>query len=213
MDNTEGAKVPMSDEDLIRLLRDIEQGYLPKTPVIDYVEIRLKWATEVQKGLAAHMVSSAGPTEEDLQRDAEAAKWRRLRAVLEADLPYWLRATGVDDVERVVSKINALTAEVNSRVHPRIADVVAELHRAVAKFPEWPIDPLHAAAIVGEEAGEFTRAVLQCMYEPDKAEPDDVRTEACQTAAMCIRFLLAMDDGHYTWIRARQMQQKGIGHG
>lgn len=43
-----------------------------------------------------------------------------------------------------------------------------EMARAVAKFPTWPTDPFHALAVLGEEFGELTKAVLQHTYEPHK---------------------------------------------
>lgn len=71
--------------------------------------------------------------------------------------------------------------------------VVAELERAVRKFPTWPTDPLHAVAVLGEEFGELTKAVLQSVYEPHKVQPGEVRAEAVQTAAMAMRFLQSLD--------------------
>lgn len=62
-----------------------------------------------------------------------------------------------------------------------------EMERAKAKFPWWPEDQIHAAAIVAEEAGELLRAALQCKYENGSIEK--VRKEAIQTATMAIRFL------------------------
>lgn len=44
--------------------------------------------------------------------------------------------------------------------------ILAEVSRATEKFPEWPTDPLHAVAILGEEFGELTKSVLQLAYEP-----------------------------------------------
>lgn len=38
--------------------------------------------------------------------------------------------------------------------------VMDEVRRATQKFPTWPNDPLHAVAILGEEFGELTKAVL-----------------------------------------------------
>lgn len=64
-----------------------------------------------------------------------------------------------------------------------------ELAKAVAKFPNWPDDPIHAAAVVAEECGELQKAVLQLCYEPHKTSLQEVRSEAIQTAAMAIRFL------------------------
>lgn len=71
--------------------------------------------------------------------------------------------------------------------------ILAELRRAVEKFPTWPTDPLHALAVLGEEFGETTKATLQAIYEPHKSTPADVRAEAIQTAAMAIRFLISLD--------------------
>lgn len=68
-----------------------------------------------------------------------------------------------------------------------------EITRAVAKFPTWPTDPVHASAVVTEESGELAQSVLECIYEPHKSSKADVRAEAIQTAAMAIRFLLSMD--------------------
>jgi NTP pyrophosphatase (non-canonical NTP hydrolase) len=76
---------------------------------------------------------------------------------------------------------------------PVVDDVMAEIGRAISKFPTWPTDPLHAAGVVAEEAGELHKAVLQHTYEPHKASRDDVREEAIQTAAMALRFLSSMD--------------------
>ena len=70
-----------------------------------------------------------------------------------------------------------------------IASILAELERAEAKFPKWPTDWIHAAAIVAEEAGELTRASLKLTYEDRTLSFHDLETEAIQTAAMAIRFL------------------------
>jgi NTP pyrophosphatase (non-canonical NTP hydrolase) len=84
--------------------------------------------------------------------------------------------------------------------------VLAELDRAQTKFPTWPTDPLHAASILAEEVGELQRAILQFVYEPDKAQPGDVQTEAVQTAAMALRFLLSLD--RYVYARSEQHTQE-----
>ena len=62
-----------------------------------------------------------------------------------------------------------------------------ELARAKAKFPWWPVDPIHAAAIVNEEAGELIQAALQFTYE--KGPHVAMFNEAMQVAAMAIRFM------------------------
>lgn len=79
-------------------------------------------------------------------------------------------------------------AEQSINTKRAIIDVLIELNKAVDKHPEWPKDPIHAAAIVSEESGELVRASLQFTYENGK--PSDMNEEAVQTAAMGIRFLL-----------------------
>ena len=67
------------------------------------------------------------------------------------------------------------------------SDILDELNRAIVKYPEWPDDIIHQAAIVTEEAGELIRAALNHSYHDDSIE--EVKKEAIQTAAMAIRFL------------------------
>lgn len=80
-----------------------------------------------------------------------------------------------------------------SKIDEILIEVLSELRRATEKFPTWPDDPLHALAVVGEEFGELTQAVLQCVYEPRKSDFDHVRLEAIQSAAMHLRFLLSLN--------------------
>ena len=68
-----------------------------------------------------------------------------------------------------------------------IESVLSELHRAESVHPNWPNDPIHAAAIVAEVSGELIRATLNQSYE--NGDPDEVKLEAIQTAAMAIRLL------------------------
>lgn len=89
------------------------------------------------------------------------------------------------------------------------ASVLAELERATCKFPTWPTDPLHAVAVLGEEFGELTKAVLQSVYEPHKVKPGNVREEAMQTAAMALRFLLSLD--RYAYVPGFQHVQGDAG--
>ncbi len=70
---------------------------------------------------------------------------------------------------------------------------IEELARAEKKHPEWPTDPVHASAIVGEEAGELTQACLQFYYEGKPGVR--MKEEAAQVAAMAIRFLKGIDGG------------------
>lgn len=88
----------------------------------------------------------------------------------------------------------------------QFADVQHELDEALRKFPGWPTDPIHAAAIVAEECGELQRAVLQSVYEPHKTSRLEVMQEARQTAAMAIRFLASMND--YEFRKSDMVAQK-----
>ena len=74
-----------------------------------------------------------------------------------------------------------------------IAEVEAEIVRAVVKFPTWPTRIIDAGNVVSEEAGELAKACLQVTYEPEKETLAGARMEAIQTAAMAIRFILSMD--------------------
>lgn len=88
-----------------------------------------------------------------------------------------------------------------------IAEVQAELERATTKFPTWPTDPLHALAVLGEEFGELTKAMLQFTYEPHKTNRQEIRAEAIQTAAMALR--LAMSLSAYDYAPSLQHKQGG----
>lgn len=89
-----------------------------------------------------------------------------------------------------------------------LLEVVAELGKALRKFPTWPTDPLHALAVLGEEYGELNKAMLQLVYEPHKTSAAEVRAEAIQTAAMALRLLVSLDA--YEYRRAEQHQQPAL---
>jgi cell division protein FtsB len=65
--------------------------------------------------------------------------------------------------------------------------IIGELHRARKLHPVWPGDPIHAAAIVTEEAGEFQKAVNDWMT--GKGMLSRAVAECVETGAMAIRFL------------------------
>jgi len=91
------------------------------------------------------------------------------------------------------------------------AQVLAELERAMRKFPTWPTDPLHALAVLGEEFGELTKDVLQLTYEPHKTTLENVRTEAIQTAAMALRFAASLDAYQYRPVAQHAQDPATIG--
>lgn len=79
-----------------------------------------------------------------------------------------------------------------------IDEVLAEVRRAEEKFPNWPADPFHALAILGEETGELTKAMLQHAYEPHKGvSRKDIHDEAIQTAAMALRLAMHLPSYRY----------------
>ncbi len=91
-----------------------------------------------------------------------------------------------------------------------------ELLIARRRFPTWPDDPLHAVAILNEEAGELTKAVLQAVYQPEKAPKEyagrfnewhrkQIHAEAIQVAAMAIRLLASLDK--YEFSQSKQHAQ------
>lgn len=104
----------------------------------------------------------------------------------------------------VISLLNAPPADSEYR-RGLESEVIAEVEKAVAKFPTWPTDPLHALAVLGEEFGELTKAVLQFTYEPHKTNANDIHMEAVQTAAMALRFLKSLDA--YQYERCEQHEQ------
>lgn len=71
--------------------------------------------------------------------------------------------------------------------------MIQELNEAKKKFPGFPDDAVHAAAIVAEEAGELTKASLDFHYLRETSR-EYMREEAAQTAAMAIRFLIHLDE-------------------
>ncbi len=83
----------------------------------------------------------------------------------------------------------------------------AELARARKKFPTWPADPFVALAVLHEEVGELTKAVLQHVYEPHKnVTAEEIRAEAVQVIAMAVRFLVNFD--RYNYVPASQMKDE-----
>lgn len=99
----------------------------------------------------------------------------------------------------------------NDRLQEIIRQILAEVERATEKFQTWPTDPIHALAVLGEEFGELTKEVNQMCYEPWKTSHAAIETEAIQTAAMSIRFLLNLKTYRYRpQEQHSQDAQKGV---
>jgi len=65
-----------------------------------------------------------------------------------------------------------------------------ELARARARYPAWPADLVHAAAIASEESGEVVKAVNSYHWQQGDETLADIRAEAVQAIAMWTRFLV-----------------------
>ena len=66
--------------------------------------------------------------------------------------------------------------------------LLEELDQAIEKHPVWPSDPVHAAAIMVEEAGEALQAALDLTYGGKHAHK--LKKEIVHTGAMAIRNLI-----------------------
>ena len=129
-----------------------------------------------------------------------------IKGALPGDTEALLTLRGLRAVEDLVAQRMALQHEgiramKNARLDPLescLKTVRAEVMRAQELHPAWPSDPLHALAILGEEFGELTRAMVQLTYKREKvSSPAGVAEEALQTAAMALRLLLHLNDYRY----------------
>lgn len=78
------------------------------------------------------------------------------------------------------------------------AAVQAELQRARAKYPQWPLDIIHAAAVANEEVGEVVKSVNNYFWLHGEDTVADIHQEAVQAIAMLVRFVTetpAMQEG------------------
>ena len=71
-------------------------------------------------------------------------------------------------------------------------EILKELERAETIHPFYPIDPFKQLAIMQEEAGEVTKAILD--WQDGKDTVKHVREELIQTAAMCMRMLKNLNE-------------------
>ena len=69
------------------------------------------------------------------------------------------------------------------------ADVQRELAQARWKFGWWPQNPVEAAAIVNEEAGEVVKGINNWHHGHGDDTPEEIYKEAVQAAAMLVRFV------------------------
>jgi len=71
--------------------------------------------------------------------------------------------------------------------------IESELSHAKRKHPAWPPNIFEQVAIMNEEAGEVTKAVLH--YKREGGSLADVKNDLIQTAAMCMRMIENLDCG------------------
>ena len=83
-----------------------------------------------------------------------------------------------------------MTKQIMNAIHL----IIGEYNSAVAYHPDstWPQDVIHMVAIMAEEAGEAVQAANDVVYSDASLEP--LRQELAQTAAMCIRCLVNLED-------------------
>lgn len=100
----------------------------------------------------------------------------------------------IEDIDWLSLGINKMSVNIDAVIN----DVFEEIESAEAKFPKWPIDPIHAMAILNEEVGELNKAVFQASY--NGLSLDDliaVEEEAIQVAASVLMFLKHADKYEY----------------
>ena len=84
--------------------------------------------------------------------------------------------------------------------------ILIELDYAKSKHPLYPTDPVHAIAIMAEEAGEAQQAAHDLTYGGKHA--DKLFNEIIQTGAMAIRALINFH--HFKPVRSNQVSDKDL---
>jgi NTP pyrophosphatase (non-canonical NTP hydrolase) len=79
----------------------------------------------------------------------------------------------------------------NPGIKAVVGAICEEYVRAVEAWPNFPLEVVHAAAIVGEEAGELLQAANNVRWKDDDiANRENLLEEATQVGAMAVRFLI-----------------------
>ena len=89
---------------------------------------------------------------------------------------------------KAVGEVRQMELKHGSGCESVIDALFAELRKAEAKFPGWPDDVVHGAAIMAEETGEAVKAALDLYY--GRGSREQLWKETAQTGAMAIRLLL-----------------------
>lgn len=109
-------------------------------------------------------------------------------------MPLCVRRQESNDMAYPDELLQPSSTQLDSLTNTALGEVLTELQRASKLYPNWPTDPVHAAAIVGEEAGELLQAALDHTYaDLNHLGPNTdkrLKTESVQTCAMALRFLV-----------------------
>ena len=101
---------------------------------------------------------------------------------------------GPDVAQRIAEQWNARDKDLRGGGEVTIAyrRVTAAYNDAIKKHQLFPHDIIHMTAIMAEEAGEAVQAANDVVHDGASLEP--LRRELAQTAAMCIRCLVHLED-------------------
>jgi thioesterase domain-containing protein len=88
-----------------------------------------------------------------------------------------------------MTRIEELLDAIGPEAEDCVEKILREYLRARKKYPNWPDDPVHASAVLNEEAGELTQAALD-FYNGNAGDSEHMINEAVQTGAMSLRFLM-----------------------
>jgi len=81
--------------------------------------------------------------------------------------------------------------DADERTKNAIDAILNELFRAERLHPLWPDDPVHAVAVLAEEAGEAIRAANDMKWKGE--DTVKLRRELIQTGAMAVRCLINLE--------------------
>lgn len=83
--------------------------------------------------------------------------------------------------------------DTDKKMYKIMTDILKAHLEALEKHrDDWPDDVIYMTAIMAEEAGEAIQAANNAVHDGASLEP--LRRELAQTAAMCIRCLVHLED-------------------
>lgn len=86
--------------------------------------------------------------------------------------------------------MNLISGLVEKEMNILIEDIFNELKRAEEIHPSWPIDKIHAVAIIIEKVGAAMKEALDIELAGLIKKHERLDRELIQSAAMCIRALI-----------------------